>query len=136
MITVRDYLLRRSRQAWLYRGAFLAAFVVVMVWMKRSGLEQLVAAPILLLLVAIFIPLGAHFARCPNCRFPLEFMGRVRLRYGAKKYRTNFCPHCGLSFGSEHIAGDPGSPVSSVSAQPIAPHTAKPNEDSQETPSK
>jgi hypothetical protein len=34
-----------------------------MVWMKRSGLEELAAVPILLLLVVIFMPLGAYFAR-------------------------------------------------------------------------
>jgi hypothetical protein len=110
MSTVRDHLLRRSRQAWLYRGAFFAVFVLLMVWMKRLGMEQLVAVPVLLLLVVIFMPLGAYFARCPSCRFPLEFMGRVRLRYGAKKYRTNFCPHCGLNLDSEHVIASAASP--------------------------
>ncbi len=107
MATVRDHLLRRSRHAWLYRAIVFVAFLLLMEWMKRYDVEALVAVPILLLLLVVLMPLGEYFARCPSCRYPLQFMGRLRLRYGAKKYRTNFCPHCGLSFDSEHRA-DPG----------------------------
>jgi hypothetical protein len=105
MRTVRDNLLSQSRKAWLVRAACFFVVGAIAVWVKQAGLDRFVVVPVLLILVAIFMPLGAYFARCPNCKFPFEFMGRVRLKCGARKYRTNFCPHCGLDLERQHQPG-------------------------------
>lgn len=112
MSTVRDLLVKRTRLAWLLRLAIIGALAVLAVVLKGAvdggSVERYVAVLWLLALVAVLMPLGAHLARCPQCRYPFEFMGRARLRMGAKKYRTNFCPHCGLSLEAPAASGATG----------------------------
>lgn len=116
MSTVRDFLVRRTKQAWLLRLAVIGGLAVLAALLKGavdSGtVERYVAVLSLLALVSVLMPLGAYLARCPKCHYPFEFMGRVRLRMGAKKYRTNFCPHCGLNLEA---------PAATRTSGPVAP---------------
>jgi hypothetical protein len=102
MKSIRDHLISRARQANIYRFGIFTLIMGLMLLLDRLGLKNYVFVPILLAATGILIPLGELFARCPKCRYPLQVVGRIRLRYGAKKYRTNFCPHCGLAFDAPH----------------------------------
>ena len=95
-MSLRDYLLRRARQAWAIQLAAFVACALVMVLLpapSRPGWTFMLA----IVFVSAFA-LAQSRISCPRCG---NAVGTVippwRLRHGSPAKRIHHCPFCGIS---------------------------------------
>jgi len=46
---------------------------------------------------------GEIGVKCGKCNYPYRGVSRLRIKYGSKQNRINFCPHCGIGLDEEML---------------------------------
>ena len=80
---------KRSHLLWLSINAVVLAVLILL----PRDFSRLVWIPLAAL--AIAIPYGYLMVkiRCPNCAYPFDEIGLLRIKLGSSAYH---CPHCGI----------------------------------------
>jgi hypothetical protein len=94
-MTIREYLWKRL---WighlLWATLFATAFAALVIY----DVPQLPAFAIMLVVTAGGFGYFVGRVVCPICSY--SFANRTSIKVALKSYRTNFCPHCGVSLDS------------------------------------
>jgi len=93
-VTARRLLFRRAVVAFGYIPAFFIAASLLAPALRQIdeswrvlGLAIAFAAPFVLLIARV---------RCPACGYCFMYIGMLSLRWGRRRQRIHFCPHCRL----------------------------------------
>jgi hypothetical protein len=101
-MNIRDALWAQIVRSYLYWFA-ICLLVIAALALLPKGFSQIILLPLACL--AIAIPYGLLMARtvCPLCQYPFYKLGFLRIKFGSRKYRINYCPHCGVDLDT--VAG-------------------------------
>jgi hypothetical protein len=97
-LTIRHFLIRRSRQYRFRAGVFLMGSGIILSMATRSFVLRFACAVIVAVVVlAAFVSLSQ--IPCPKCRKSLGMVGFKVANSGPGSWsRPAHCPHCGVSF--------------------------------------
>lgn len=97
---IRDELWKRTVLSQLGAVA-VAALILLGLSALPEDFPRLVWMPISGLTFAVLYVALLGRIKCPRCDYPFLNSGIYRFKRGSMKYRTNHCPHCGISLDAE-----------------------------------